>query len=190
MKKTTRYLFCFLLAGSVISVISAGCSKEYNPPVVYPPAGLKLGDSFGGGIVFYLDASGKHGLIAATADQSRLTSWWNGSFITTGATSLTDGAANTTAIIKAHGIVSSYAARISRDFRGGGYTDWFLPAKDQLNILYTKKNIVGGFGDEIYWSSTEVNMGEAWVQYFQDGSQFLDNTSDGATVGTRAIRAF
>jgi hypothetical protein len=190
MKKLTFYLFSVILAASVfISLWS--CSKDDKPsPPVVPPSNLKLGDSYQGGIIFYLDASGQHGLIAATADQSRLTSWWNGSFVSTGASSTTDGAGNTTKIIQAQGNSGNYAAKICRDYKGGGYTDWFLPSKDQLNTLYTQKNLVGGFGDEIYWSSTEFSTGEAWVQYFQNGLQHLDNTSDGATVGTRAIRAF
>jgi hypothetical protein len=190
MKKRITWLPCLLLTGFVI-LISQGCSKsDSDTPVPDIPATLKLGDSFQGGIVFYIDATRKHGLIAATADQSRLTSWWNGTFVTTGATSTTDGAANTTKIIQVQGNSANYAAKLCRDYNGGGYKDWFLPAKDQLNVLYQQKNLVGGFVDEIYWSSTEISYGEAWVQYFLDGQQWVDNTSDGATVGTRAIRAF
>lgn len=189
MKKSTMPMLCLLLAGISI-FISVGCSKSDSPATPAPQVTLKLGDSYQGGIIFYLDATGKHGLIAATTDQSRLTPWWNGSFVATGATSTTDGASNTTKIIQAQGNTVSFAAKICRDYRGGGYPDWFLPSKDQLNTLYTQKNIVGGFGDEIYWTSTEISTGEAWVQYFKDGQQWADNTSDGATVGTRAIRPF
>ena len=188
MKK--RVLPWLLLTGFVL-VISQGCSKS-DPPATDPnvQATVKLGDRLQGGIVFYIDATRKHGLIAAPSDLSRLTSWWNGSFVTTGAISITDGADNAMKIIQAQGNSGSYAAKLCRDYTGGGYNDWFLPAKDQLNLLYQQKNIVGGFADEIYWSSTEISYGEAWVQYFKDGQQWADNTSDGATVGTRAIRAF
>ena len=189
MKKLNCHLFISILIASVFVGV-CGCSKNDNPATPAPPVTLKLGDSYQGGIIFNLDASGKHGLIAATSDQSRLTSWWNGSFVSTGANSTTDGAGNTSKIIQAQGNSGSYAAKICRDYRGGGYADWFLPAKDQLNLLYQQKNIVGGFGDEIYWTSTEISTADAWVQYFKDGQQWSDNTSDGATVGTRAIRAF
>jgi hypothetical protein len=186
MKNICTVLFLWIS----VSLFIAGCSKSKNPAPPVTPVTLKLGDSYQGGIIFYLDATGKHGLIAATTDQSRLTSWWNGSFVSTGANSTTDGATNTTKIIQIQGSATSYAAKICRDYRGGGYADWFLPAKDQLNLLYQQKNLVGGFGDEIYWTSTEISTAEAWVQYFKDGQQWSDNTSDGATVGTRAVRAF
>jgi hypothetical protein len=187
-----KYSNFFSLRSILIATFCAGvmsCSKDDGDSFV-PPVTLKIGDTHQGGIVFYVDASGQHGLIASTADQSRSTPWWNGSFLPTSAASLTDGAANTTSIIQAQGSNGTYAAKLCRDFRGGGYTDWYLPSKDQLNRLYLQKTLVGGFADEIYWSSTEVSAGEAWVQYFLNGLQHLDNTSDGATVGTRAIRAF
>jgi hypothetical protein len=179
-----------LLSVAAMILMAAGCGKddkENDQPPEQPP---KLGDTYQGGIVFYIDNTGKHGLIAAATDLSKSASWWNGSFIATSANSAADGSANTTKIITAQGNTGSYAAKLCRDYRGGSYSDWFLPSKDQLNMLYSQKTLIGGFTDDIYWSSTEFDVGEAWVQYFLDGTQHLDNTSDGATVGTRAIRAF
>ena len=167
-------------------LLLGGCDNDKDVTSVEP----KLGETFEGGIIFYIDLTGKHGLISSPSDLSRSTSWWNGSFVETGATSTTNGSSNTTVIINAQGNSGTYAAKLCRDYNGGGKNDWFLPSKDQLNILYSQKNLVGGFSDEIYWSSTEIELGSAWVQYFLDGSQGWDNTSDGATVGTRAIRAF
>jgi len=184
MKCTTWISKTKLLLIAVLVVLFSSCSKDD------PAADPKMGESFEGGIVFYLDGTGKHGLAAAPNDQSINTPWFNGSFVATNAMSLTDGSANTTAIINAQGSTGSYAAKLCRDFRGGGKTDWFLPSKDQLNLLYAKKTLVGGFSNNIYWSSSEYDIGNAWVQHFLDGLQHLDNTSDGATVGTRAIRAF
>ena len=165
--------------------MSISCNKPKEETVV-----LKIGLSYKGGIIFYIDDSGKHGLIASTADQSITDPWWNGSFVTTGATSTSDGSANTTAIISAQGNSGSYAARNCRTYNGGGFNDWFLPSKDQLNMLYLKKDIVGAFTTNIYWSSTEYDTGEAWVQDFETGQQHLDNISDGANVHVRAIRSF
>ena len=45
--------------------------------------GLSIGDTYQGGIIFYLDASGCHGLIAAPSDQSTGIVWWNGSYVDT-----------------------------------------------------------------------------------------------------------
>ncbi len=47
---------------------------------------------------------------------------------------------------------------------------WRLPTKDELNILYQQKNVAGGFG-VYYWSSTEADKVDAWVQDFNDGFQ-------------------
>src|SRR4051794_30821853 len=132
-----------LLMITVLAVLTSSCNKDNTdtPPPVEP----KLGESFEGGIVFYIDPTGKHGLISSTADLSLSTAWWNGSFVTTNGGSTTDGSLNTNAIITAQGNSGSYAAKLCRDYKGGGKNDWFLPAKDQLNVLYSQKAIVGGF---------------------------------------------
>jgi len=175
--------FCFVSA----ILIAGGCKKDNSTT---PDIPVKLGDHYQGGIVFVVDAAGKHGLIAATADQAVTDPWWNGSFVATGATSMTAGKTNTTTIINAQGNTGTYAAKLCRDYKGGGFSDWYLPAKDQLNTLYAQKNLVGGFVSEIYWSSTEFDTADIWVQDFTDGIQNLDNSSDGANVHTRAIREF
>jgi hypothetical protein len=185
LRRNTSYLFNPLTTIGVILLLLLINSCAEDDAVE-----IKLGANYQGGIIFYLDSTGEHGLIASSNDQSRSTSWWNGSFTVTNATSATNGSSNTTAIINVQGNSGSYAAKLCRDYRGGGKSDWFLPSKDQLNLMYSQKALVGGFADEIYWSSTEYEIGSAWVQYFLDGLQHLDNTSDGATVGTRAIRAF
>lgn len=173
-----------LLLISFLLLVTSSCQEDNTPHLI------ELGETHQGGIIFYIDGTGKHGLISSPDDLSRSTSWWNGTFVATGATSTTNGLSNTTIIVTAQGNTESYAAKLCKDYRGGGRDDWYLPSKDELNTLYNQKVLVGGFANEIYWSSTEIELGSAWVQYFLDGSQFSDNTSDGATVGTRAIHAF
>ena len=73
--------------------------------------------------------------------------------------------------ITTQGNTGSYAAKLCRDYRGGGFSDWYLPAKDELNLLYAQKSLVGGFVNEIYWSSSEFDTGDAWVQDFTDGAK-------------------
>ena len=156
-----------------------------------PPA---IGDTHQGGIVFYLDGNGG-GLIAADSDQS--SAQWGCYEQSIGGTSsaVGTGAANTTAIVSGCS-ETAIAARICADLTLGGYTDWFLPSKDELNLMYD--NIgpgdelglgnVGDFDDDYYWSSTEQVGSFAWAQNFADGYQgglYKINT-----FSVRAVRAF
>jgi hypothetical protein len=69
-----------------------------------------------------------------------------------------------------------------------GYSDWFLPSKDELNQLYLQKNVVGGFANYFYWSSSEYNYYKAWGQDFSAGYQGYDGKGNPSNV--RAVRAF
>lgn len=155
---------------------------------------LLVGQSYKGGVIAYILKAGDpgyvagqtHGLIAATADQSSKLRWYNGTYITTGATAIALGTGlnNTNLIITKQGNTGAYAAKLCRDYRGGGYTDWFLPSKDELNILYLNKTLIGGFSTYYYWSSTEENNSYAWHQRFSDG-----NTTNGDKLYTFSVRA-
>lgn len=183
MKKKIFIAMLMIISANLIT----SCSKKETTASATT---YTIGQSYGGGIVFYVDATGKHGLIAATSDQN--TVLWGPSTITTNATgiALGTGQANTTAIITAQG-VGSYAASICDQLVLNGYSDWFLPSKDELSYLYNQKTVVGGFGASatiIYWSSTESATNAAWIQNFNDGTQ----GSYGKFVAraTRAVRAF
>lgn len=136
-----------------------------------------IGQNYGGGRIFYLDASGIHGLIAANGDiypSSGLYIWSNGSYINVN-TNTTDGLFNTNNIVSAQGNTGSYAAKACKDYNIGGYTDWFLPSQDQLNLLYAQKVILGILnltGESVYWSSTQQGQNYAYGQDFTNGQQF------------------
>ena len=160
---------------------------------------LGIGDYSQGGQVAYIlvsgdpgyDANTQHGLIAATSDQGSGIIWYNGSYTTTGATgtAIGTGLSNTNAIIASQLNTGSYAAKLCRDFRGGGYTDWYLPSKDELAKLYAMKQLgFGGFSTYYYWSSTEFNSNYARHQIFLNGTQGYINKY--STFYVRAIRAF
>jgi hypothetical protein len=150
-----------------------------------------IGESYGGGIVFYVYDGGKHGLIAATSDQSTGTTWYNGGYAAANAPfdGINAGIRNTTSITTVYQ-TGSYAAEICAFFNGGNFGDWYLPSKYELNLLYQQKTIVGGFANETYWSSTELhpNNARASTQTFTNGVQ--NNHDKSSTFYVRAIRAF
>ena len=159
------------------------------------PTRLTVGDTGpAGGLIFYDKGSYSDGwryLEAAPSDQSTGVQWYNGSYITTGATgtAVGTGQANTTAIVTMQG-AGTYAAQLCDDLVEGGCSDWFLPSKDELNQMYVnlKEEGVGGFADYYYWSSSEGSAYNAWSQSFLDGLQHKYN-KDG-TNRVRAVRAF
>jgi len=141
-----------------------------------------VGQSFGGGVIAYLlqpgdvgyDANVQHGLIASSSDINA-TTWSNGTNVLTGATlgfsfSLGSGLTNTNTIINAQGNTGSYAAKLCKDFNGGGYTDWYLPSYGELGKLYDNRIAIGGFDNSGYWSSTEIDISTVWYRFFFNGS--------------------
>ena len=190
MKKII-YLFLTLLIVSCSSDDSSddGCDDDGG--------NLAIGQSYQGGIIYYIFqcedtgyvAGEQHGLIAATENQSEETKWDNGFYIVTGATgtAIGTGLANTNAIIAAQGS-GIYAASKARDYNGGGYTDWFLPSKGELNQLYENKTAIGGLPDDIYWSSTEYSKDGVWFHNFTNGVQHVYGKN--RTEAVRAVRVF
>ena len=156
----------------------------------------EIGYTFQGGIVFYLDGNGG-GLIAAPTDQSSEYPWGcygttmsgaDGSAIGTGAQNTID--------IEAGCTTPGTAADICANLTLGGYSDWFLPSKSELSLMYLYigqgnslgLGNIGGFNVYGYWSSTQDGNDYAWGFDFGNGLQgvFFKNLS--ATV--RAVRAF
>ncbi len=148
-----------------------------------------VGERFGGGVVFIVNASGRHGLIADTADLGIYT-WYNNGYVITGASGnvIGTGQANTQKIVAAQGSAGSYAALACVTSKRSGYTDWFLPSKAELLAMYDTKDLIGGFTDGFYWSSSEKTISTAWEQGFQDGfrNYYYKCTRD----YVRAVRVF
>ena len=158
----------------------------------------KIGDTGpAGGIVFYdkfSSAGGWRYMEAAPAETEQKFPWGN---VSVGGTSpaIGDGKRNTQLIVvKLRENKIGGAAQYCDDLEYDGHSDWFLPSRDELDLLYRnlKENGRGGFKDEIYWSSSEGNYNGAWYQQFSDGEQTARNsfTTKGNTYSVRAIRQF
>jgi hypothetical protein len=161
------------------------------------------GELYQGGIIFYLDASGKHGLISAPTTQADAIGGylqWNssGADIDTYASGsgLFDGDGNSYRIRSSQGdCASCNAAEFCLDLSLGGYTDWYLPSKYELNLMH--ENIgqgntlglgnIGGFSSAPYWSSTEYDLNHAWYFYFDVSGNFIEKN---ARLAVRAVRTF
>ncbi len=150
---------------------------------------FKIGQKYGGGVVAYIDSTGKHGLIAASSDQAKA-SWSTDWEEIRGAegVSIGTGKQNTSDIIsgcKNEGI----AAGICNELILNGYNDWYLPSKDELNELYKNKAIIGGFSNNVYWSSSEYNDDFAWGQFFLTGMSGCHNKALWFGLSRHSIRA-
>jgi hypothetical protein len=70
----------------------------------------------------------------------------------------------------ATGIQPHNAAQYCENLTAHGQTDWYLPARSELNVLYTNRTAIGGFSGAWYWSSSEVSSPHAWGQPFTTGA--------------------
>jgi len=128
---------------------------------------LAIGDLYGGGIVFFIDESGKHGLIAAPHDLGLAP--WGCSGTEVPGTSQFDGTglANTILILAVCGEAGT-AARLSNELvirekgdNGKKYDDWFLPSAGDFGKLTGAINsssdpkLKSLLIPEDYWSSTQ-----------------------------------
>lgn len=155
-------------------------------------SGRIIGSTYAGGFVFNNDGNG-HGLVCATTDQSASALW--GCRYTTIGTTFTTGNTNTTNIVEKCATKGT-AAEICYSLELNSYTDWFLPSKSELYLMY--KNLYlngkGNFASGLYWSSTEgSSSGDAWSISFRSidiGHQYDYEGSKENLKYVRAIRFF
>ena len=157
--------------------------------------GLSIGQSYAGGIIFYLDATGEHGLVCADQDQGSYVFWGCSSISIPGTLSTIGSGAQNTAYILASCTEAYTAAQICNDLELNNYSDWFLPSKLELYTMYTnlKLNGLGNFNIDSngYWSSTEYSS-ITGMAYYKNFNNTSSSSNDIKWLGkrVRAVRSF
>jgi hypothetical protein len=184
-------------SGSVTATASSG---ETTQAAATETKTYKIGDTGpAGGLVFYdkgNNAEGWRYLEVASKDAG--TAQWGayGHDLTGTDTKEGTGKHNTDIImyyLRGAG-ESGKAAQLARQYTQGGYTDWFLPSKDELNLIYTnlRLKMLGDYSMSYYWSSSQIDNRNAWCQRFSDGLQdyYYYPNSKNDTYNVRAVRCF
>ena len=175
-----------------------------------------IGELYRGGIVFWLDETGEHGLIASKSDinQGQGVQWRNGEsgnkITNARADGIGAGESNTNIIIAQQTIdhqTGTFAALLCTKYRVqqdgetpcatpstlavSCYGGWYLPSTHELALMRTNLSQQGiaHFAPDYYWSSTETNATTAWMQNFATGEQVASKKA--STLGqVRAVSRF
>ena len=197
-----------ITAGTNVNITGKGTVA--NPYIISATGGGNgsaryVGELYQGGVIFYVDHTGLHGLICSMVDFNTTMTWSDSpnSIIGPAAQSDWNGQGNSIAIV-AQSISVSAADSCDNytniDYGTGIYNDWYLPAIDELNILFNARRFVNkaidtdGNGSTTpliknnYWSSTENAANFAWLYSFITGNPNVSNKNNKNYV--RAIRAF
>jgi len=196
--------------GSMISEkyysLNPQAGRPAQPPI--QSGTYRLGDRGpAGGIIFYDKGNTNGGwryLEAAPVNAEFRAQW--GAYeknVSGTSTEIGSGKRNTQLIIdflKTAGETGK-AAQLCANLNFGGYKDWFLPSKDELDLIY--KNLISrNMGDfrttvdksnetHIYWSSSQYNNYVSWFQNFNDGYQnYAGSLGKYDAFSVRPIRAF
>lgn len=148
-----------ITAGTEISV--TGTYPDITIATTSPIYTIGLNEDLGG-YIFYVTPDGRHGLVAATQDQSTSYNWYL-------STNCISNPAN-------------------HNTAGKKYTDWRLPTYFEFDSMYNQKTNIGGFISGYYWSSSETNYNRAWCQDFGNGNKLDYDKSTFKCL--RAVRDF
>jgi len=144
-----------------------------------------IGQSYGGGLVFYVDGTGQHGLIVNPTPLSSNAPWGcSGTWLGAGGTAIGTGAANTVTIVNGCS-TAGIAARLCSDLVLNGYSDWFLPSTDELGAIWNNKDKLGV--THVGWSSSEASTDYAWDAAWKKSHVPLLKTTLTYVIAARAF---
>jgi len=206
-----KKLFLLLL----LTFLSKSCYKydENNPvevqehlkPVpISENSILEIGDYHEGGIVFYIDDSGEHGLVCSLFNVGNYVWGCQGTEISgADGSNVGTGLQNTLDIIAECDTINAASACMNLS---GEYDDWYLPSSGELyqmgingvaiqeTAYYYEGDDLGGY----YWSSTEKDSNRAYICYFDSYTKYPNINYDVKSTyetgssyhSVRAVRSF
>jgi hypothetical protein len=158
---------------------------------------LSVGQQYQGGVIAYVFVTGDngyvagetHGLIVSSSNQSSGALWGCSGTSISGAanTAIGTGLFNTSAIVSGCSS-SNTAASLCFNLSSGGFSDWYLPSRDELNKLYLNKSVIGGFASYYYWSSSQISSLFSLCLDFSSGASATASKNNSFYV--RAVRKF
>jgi hypothetical protein len=160
----------------------------YGEEVTFTVALFEIGQIYQGGKIFYIDSTGKHGLIASSSEQFLAVEWGPDSTLIGGTKhEIGTGQANTLAIVNGCS-QAGIAARLCYDLVLNGYDDWFLPSYDELFQMCDAQIFEIPFDYNNNWSSTEYSATQAIA--FSCGYKDSDGFTKTLKFDVRPVRAF
>lgn len=152
------------------------------------------GKTYAGGLIFHYDIAIGNGFVVAPNDQSSALIWDPnqpaGSGTVGTSVGVGGGLSNTNAIVNTIG-AGNYAAQICNDLTLNGFSDWYLPTKDDLTEIYNNVHLngLGNFQNISYWSSSETTTATiVWYRKFDTGQEGMAGHEQ--LFGVRATRNF